>query len=312
MIRHAANALLCAGLLAACAGCLSAASHRQQADRAAQRAIESTQQHALGKIEPIEVATAADTLRRRLLLSEKLPHRGPVSLGVRDLPDSGTWTATQHLDPAPPAADMNTRALLSLSLLDALQVSARNSREYRDAKESLFKAALNLDLEANDFRTTFAGALSAEFERDGTGGRRVETTEDGEETVTEESAESVLQTGTLGMTRQFLNGVELSSSIVVDLVKLLTQDAASALGLSADASIAIPLLRGAGRTVASEPLRQAEQDLLYEVYASKEAVAAHKETPHYNKWRETVADWMAKPRAGRMHKIICPEETTMW
>ena len=36
--------------------------------------------------------------------------------------------------------------------------------------------------------------------------------------------------------------------------------------------------------------------LLYEAYESEAAAAAHKSTPHYLKWRETVADWMAEPR----------------
>jgi len=37
---------------------------------------------------------------------------------------------------------------------------------------------------------------------------------------------------------------------------------------------------------------------LYEAYESEEAAAAHKKTEHYLKWRETVADWMTKPRVG--------------
>ncbi len=37
--------------------------------------------------------------------------------------------------------------------------------------------------------------------------------------------------------------------------------------------------------------------LLYEVYVDEEAAAAHKQTEHYNKWRETVAPMMATPRS---------------
>lgn len=36
--------------------------------------------------------------------------------------------------------------------------------------------------------------------------------------------------------------------------------------------------------------------ILVEVYRSVEAVAAHKETAHYAKWRDTVAPMMAEPR----------------
>lgn len=51
---------------------------------------------------------------------------------------------------------------------------------------------------------------------------------------------------------------------------------------------------------------------LYEVYDSEEAVAAHKETSHYLKWRETVADWMAAPRNGIKHKVIAPVGEGKW
>lgn len=46
--------------------------------------------------------------------------------------------------------------------------------------------------------------------------------------------------------------------------------------------------------------------LLYEAYESDEAAAAHKQTPHYLKWRQTVADWMAKPREGIKYAMRCP------
>ena len=38
--------------------------------------------------------------------------------------------------------------------------------------------------------------------------------------------------------------------------------------------------------------------ILYEAYADQAGATAHKETPHYLSWRETVADWMAEPRQG--------------
>lgn len=36
--------------------------------------------------------------------------------------------------------------------------------------------------------------------------------------------------------------------------------------------------------------------VLYEVFADEAAAAAHKQTAHYLKWREEVADYMASPR----------------
>ena len=38
--------------------------------------------------------------------------------------------------------------------------------------------------------------------------------------------------------------------------------------------------------------------VFYEAYANTEDAARHKETAHYQQWRDTVADWMAEPRQG--------------
>ena len=47
--------------------------------------------------------------------------------------------------------------------------------------------------------------------------------------------------------------------------------------------------------------------VLYEAYTNEEAAAAHKETAHYLKWRETVAPWMAMPRKGIRYTSLQPE-----
>jgi autoinducer 2-degrading protein len=52
--------------------------------------------------------------------------------------------------------------------------------------------------------------------------------------------------------------------------------------------------------------------LLYEAYESEDAAAAHKKTAHYLKWRDTVADWMARPREGVPHRVIRPEGRRAW
>jgi autoinducer 2-degrading protein len=43
---------------------------------------------------------------------------------------------------------------------------------------------------------------------------------------------------------------------------------------------------------------------LYEAYQSKEDFAAHQTTPHYLKWREAVADWLAQPRTSTKNKTL--------
>jgi len=46
--------------------------------------------------------------------------------------------------------------------------------------------------------------------------------------------------------------------------------------------------------------------VLYEAYASAQDAAAHKATPHYLAWRETVAGMMARPREGVPHQGLFP------
>jgi autoinducer 2-degrading protein len=47
--------------------------------------------------------------------------------------------------------------------------------------------------------------------------------------------------------------------------------------------------------------------VLYEAYVNESSAAAHKDTAHYLKWRETVAPWMAKPREGIRYTGFQPE-----
>ncbi len=50
----------------------------------------------------------------------------------------------------------------------------------------------------------------------------------------------------------------------------------------------------------------------YEAYETAEAAAAHKNTAHYMKWRDTVADWMVSPRIGTAHHALAPAEKSQW
>jgi len=47
--------------------------------------------------------------------------------------------------------------------------------------------------------------------------------------------------------------------------------------------------------------------VLVETYATPEGPPEHKKTPHYNAWRETVADWMDKPREGVKYNVLFPD-----
>lgn len=48
--------------------------------------------------------------------------------------------------------------------------------------------------------------------------------------------------------------------------------------------------------------------VLVEVYRTPDDPGRHKETAHYQKWRDTVADMMAEPRAAIKYTNIFPDE----
>ncbi len=48
--------------------------------------------------------------------------------------------------------------------------------------------------------------------------------------------------------------------------------------------------------------------VLVEVYRTPDAPAAHKETPHYQVWRDAVAPMMAQPRTSVKFANVFPED----
>jgi outer membrane protein TolC len=244
-----AGMLVTGALLFAQAGCRSPAAYRQQADQTAYGIVERSQQKVLQKTEPFTIEPAADTLRRKLLLNQDLPHAGPAALGSDHLPPIPHWPDTGAPENTnSPAAMPN---ITSLSLTDALQIAARNNRDYQTRKEDVFREALALDLEANQFRSLLAGEVGSEFEANYRG---------------EDNIRGIANKGSLSWKRRLKYGTLLTTHFAVDLVKLLTLDRSSSLGMMADATITIPLLRGAGRHIVAEPLTQAEQNLVYALF----------------------------------------------
>ena len=48
--------------------------------------------------------------------------------------------------------------------------------------------------------------------------------------------------------------------------------------------------------------------VLVEAYRTADAPAAHKETPHYQAWRDAVAPMMAEPRSSVKYANLFPED----
>jgi quinol monooxygenase YgiN len=49
--------------------------------------------------------------------------------------------------------------------------------------------------------------------------------------------------------------------------------------------------------------------VLFEVYRGQEGAAAHKQTAHYQAWRDTVAPMMAEPRTNKSYATVSPLAT---
>jgi len=235
-------------------GCQRPAAYRHKADEVAGDIISQKQQEALGKTEPFGIERPSDILRRRLLDEQDLLHSSEASLGTDKLQSIPHWPEEDY-PPTASSPDANIpiepNQLLKLSLVDALQIGARNSSDYQSRKEDVFRSALDLDLQRNSFRNIFSAQANSTLTTDTTGA----------ETVT-----NLDTSGTAGVTRTLKNGIDIGSALAIDLANLLTQGGASSLGLSADTTVLIPLLRGAGRHIVTESLTQAERNVVYAIY----------------------------------------------
>ena len=233
-------------------GCRSAGDWRDVADEKAARVLGAVQRDVTGREEPVQIETPAQTLRRRLLLDQGLTVFNEASLGIRDLSTNAYWNGAERLQASDrdDSLPLGTNRVLTIGLKDAVQIAARGSRDYQGRKESLFTAALGLDLENQKFRTTFTGMMNASVDSSESEGER--ETRYGE-------------ANKVGASRTFADGTQLSSAIAVDLAGMLSGEKTSSWGLLADASISIPLMRGSGRLVNMESLTQAQRNLVYTI-----------------------------------------------
>jgi len=65
---------------------------------------------------------------------------------------------------------------------------------------------------------------------------------------------------------------------------------------------------GIARFDVIQQLDEESRFVLVEVYRTPDDPARHKETAHYQKWRDTVAEMMAEPRVGVKYANVYPDE----
>ncbi len=238
-------------LVFAVQGCKSPQQQRQKADEAAYQWVAAKQREALGHSEPFTVESPEVTLRRRLVELYGLVSTTPGSAGAGALPKPAHWpetTASGNRVPSAPSIAAAPGRPCALGLDESLEVAAAGSHEYQDRKAVVFQQALSLDFAASRFRNTFEGLLRGEAVSDQGATPR---------------ASGVGVGGQLAAGRKLSQGAGLSGHLALDLARLLTPSRASSIGATADVSISVPLLRGAGRQIAEEPLVQADRNLFY-------------------------------------------------
>ena len=240
----------------AAVGCKSSKAWRMEADNVASDIVKDNQVAAIGRNEAFSIETPADTLRRRLLRAQGLQVAGPSSLGADQLKPVPHWPGMRSKAPAKGSATTRpvsaVESEVQITLLQSLQIAARNNRGYQTAKETVFTTALDLDLESQAFRNTYAGLLSGVLSHDESGARPVG---------------GAKGSGSASWSRRFRSGAALTGRIGVDLARLLTRGRTSSMGVIADASISVPLLRGSGEHIVTESLTQAQRDVIYSMYA---------------------------------------------
>ncbi len=136
-----------------------------------------------------------------------------------------------------------------LDLMASLEIAAENSRQYQAQRERLYLAALDLTLERWEFSVKETGTFGAFL--NGTG----------------DDANTAGIFSLVGLRKLLGTGMSIIGDASIDLVRDVGHadawDAVSNLSLN----ITQPFLRGFGRDIVTEPLTQAERNVLYEARA---------------------------------------------
>ena len=202
------------GLSAGLCGCWSPAVNKDSADQQVYGILEHATAKVLGEPRVVHIERPVDTLRTRLLTS-KTP--------------------------------------ITLSLVEALDVAAENSRDFQRQKEQLYLAALNLTRDAHEFELIFGAGISPNTS--------------GEADPAADEEYDLALGDELSASVNSVYGTRVVASFVNTFLRSLIHgggiDPSSILNLT----ITQPLLRGAGRRIVREPLTQSERNVVYAVRA---------------------------------------------
>ncbi|HZN40469.1 MAG TPA: TolC family protein [Planctomycetota bacterium] len=200
------------GFVAGLAGCWSPSVNKDSADQQVYGILERATAKVVGEPRVVHVERPVDTLRARLLTS---------------------------MEP------------ITLSLAEALDVAAENSRDFQRQKEQLYLAALDLTRDQHEFELIFGAGVSPNTS--------------GEADPAADEEYNLALGDELSASVNSVYGTQVVASFVNTFLRSLIHgggiDPSSILNLT----ITQPLLRGAGRRIVREPLTQSERNVVYAV-----------------------------------------------
>ena len=143
--------------------------------------------------------------------------------------------------------ERQTIGAIKITLPEALRIAAENNRNYQTQRENLYLAALDLNNARYVFSPRFLGTSDTTVTRETDGDVRVN------------------QDSRVQLTKSMMAGGRLTAAIANDLLRYFTgnprREAISVLSLN----FTQPLMRGAGKDIIGEALKQEERNVIYEI-----------------------------------------------
>ena len=145
-----------------------------------------------------------------------------------------------------PAENAKPEDVLQINLREALELAAKHSRSYQNARETLYNSALSLRAQQHSWEwnptNNFAALLGVDQKPSST-------------TFTTNSS--------VGFNKMLLSGGRITGSIALATIRYCTGDRSVSMQTLANLTLNQPLLAGSGALIARESLTQAERNLIY-------------------------------------------------
>ena len=146
----------------------------------------------------------------------------------------------------PAAMQRFSTPALIISLEKAFEIATWHNREYQSRKEDVYLTALSLTEQQNEFSSQFGGLISGLWTATG-------------------DDESLTAEGGLSISRLLRTGASIGIDLSTEFLRYLTGDPRRTISSILAVSIIQPLWRGAGETIATENMKQAERNVIYDI-----------------------------------------------